>query len=256
MMARADTILITGASGALGQAVLARLPDSVRHVILIGRDFAGVRRAANSLGARNTKITRLQCDLSSMDARKKLIQQLSPFQGQVTMMVHAAGVSWPYSFSDFSSRLLEEFLQINALAFADLAHWAIKQMDRDIGGHIVAVSSTATLHPGQEHMLIAASKACLEQLVRCYAAAHVRKKITVNAVLPGAMASAGGDAYRKELARILDTSVATILEERYKHLATDDLISPLEVADAIVGFLSQPGFARTGNLLRVSGGKF
>ena len=255
-MIHSDTLLMTGASGALGQATLARLPESVRHAILIGRDFTDVRSAANYLAARNTEITYLQCDLSSREARKNLIQQLSRYKGQVTMMVHAAGLSWPCGIGDFSSKFLEEMLQINALAFADLAYWSIEQFDRDIGGHIVAVSSTATLYPGQEHMLIAASKGCLEQLVRCWAAAYVRKKVTVNAVLPGAMASSGGDAYRKELARIAGKSVAEILEERFRHLPTDDLISPVEVADAIVGFLAQPGFARTGNLLRVSGGKF
>lgn len=247
---------MTGASGALGQAILARLPDSVRHAILIGRDLNGVRSAANHLAERNTETTYLQCDFSSTVARKNLIQQLSCHEGQVTMMVHAAGLSWPCGIGDFSTESLEEMLQINALAFADLAYWSIEQLDRDIGGHIVAVSSTATLYPGQEHMLIAASKGCLEQLVRCWAAAYVRKRVTVNAVLPGAMASSGGDAYRKELARITGKSMAVILEERFKFLPTDDLISPVEVADAIVGFLAQPGFARTGNLLRVSGGKF
>jgi NAD(P)-dependent dehydrogenase (short-subunit alcohol dehydrogenase family) len=172
------------------------------------------------------------------------------------MMIHAAGLSWPCSSGDFSSKLLEKMLQINAIAFGDIASWAINQFDGAVGGHIVAVSSSATLHPGQEHMLIAASKACLEQLVRCYAAAYIRKKVTVNGVLPGAMASAGGDVYRRAVARISGKSMAKILEERFKSLPSDSLISPVEVADAVVSFLVQPGFSRTGNLLRVCGAKF
>lgn len=245
---------MTGASGALGRAVLARLPDTVRHAILVGREGSGTRITSHHASAR--RITYLPCDLAQHAERRNLVRALSPYQGQVTMVVHAAGLSLPCLMNGEALELLEKMLQVHAVAFADLMAWSVAQMDGARGGHIVAVSSSATLSPGLDHMMIAASKGCLEQLVRCYAAGLVRQKITVNAVLPGAMASAGGDAYREQVARLSGKRVDEVLQERYRHLPTDDLISPAEVADAIVGLLTQPGFSRTGNLLRCAGGKF
>ncbi|MFF3866354.1 type I polyketide synthase [Micromonospora sp. NPDC001898] len=92
----AGTVLVTGATGALGRLVARRLADrhGVRHLLLVSRtggDAPGVATLVDELAALGTTARVAACDVTDRDALALLIDQL-PADRPLSGVVHAAGV--------------------------------------------------------------------------------------------------------------------------------------------------------------------
>ncbi|MEU9510858.1 type I polyketide synthase [Micromonospora sp. NPDC048170] len=92
----AGTVLVTGATGALGRLVARRLVTGhdVRHLLLVSRsgaDAPGVAGLVDELAGLGATAQVLACDVADRDALALLIDQI-PADRPLTGVVHAAGV--------------------------------------------------------------------------------------------------------------------------------------------------------------------
>jgi acyl transferase domain-containing protein len=90
------TVLVTGATGALGRLIARRLAErhGARHLILASRRGAGARGAAelkDELAGLGAEVTLAACDAADRDALSKLLSQI-PAERPLVAVVHAAGV--------------------------------------------------------------------------------------------------------------------------------------------------------------------
>ncbi|HKB80365.1 MAG TPA: SDR family NAD(P)-dependent oxidoreductase [Thermoanaerobaculia bacterium] len=152
----AKTLLVTGASGGLGTAVLQRLGRDYRCVALIhSHPLPGVES----------------------------ITDPDQLQGEVFGIVHLAGGFTAGSSPDDFARMME----MNLMSAVRTIEPLRKRIEA--GGRIVAVSSIASLSRPAGLAAYTAAKAALNAYIEVLAKELRPRRITANALLPSALAT-------------------------------------------------------------------
>lgn len=171
-------VLVIGAAGGIGQALLAQLADQGAHAHATSRDQS---RLASLATAASTHTL----DATDPDATDALISQLAkdhPLQAVVNLagsiLLKPAHTTTPAEFSDtISTNLVTAFNTVRSAA---------KVMQRQqTGGAVVLMSSAVASHGYPAHEAITAAKAAVEGLARSAASSYATKNVRFNCVAPG-----------------------------------------------------------------------
>lgn len=216
-------ILVTGASGALGSAVLEKFISSGDQVIAVHGIHEKPSPKPGALW--------LSADLTL----KKSVDGLFREAGEVQAVVHCAG-GFRFGFADtFSEEDFRFLVALNFEAAYYVAAAAIPGMKKRKQGTLLFVSSMATLNPSPGMSVYAATKASVNTLVTTLAAELKSESIQVNAILPS----------------IIDTAANRIA------MPSSDFskwVSPLDLAEILYDLTLPKSKSITGALIPVSGG--
>jgi len=169
------TILITGASGALGQAVVAGLGGHGTNLVLIDRELAAAPHGVLSLAA----------DLTSEADVAHAAGLAAKRFGRVDVFVHVAGgFEMGEPVHGLSRASWDRMMDINAWSFVNVAKHIVPLMRGEGGGRIVAVTAGAAAHGEAHKGAYVASKAALQRLVEAMAAELRVDGFTVNSIAP------------------------------------------------------------------------
>ncbi len=185
-MLTGQTILVTGATGAIGQAICTALAlDGARVLIHCGRNVAAAQALLARIGGRGAV---LPADLTDTAAPEAL-WHAAEAHGAVTGLVNNAGIRSEVDvdapMDEWQSVWAREF-RVNVLAAADLTRCAIRHFRRHGGGRIVNMASRAGQRGyASSAMAYGASKAALINLTKSVAQSHGAEGITAVALAPG-----------------------------------------------------------------------
>jgi len=134
-------VLITGASGGLGQAIARALSDCGGELILSGRRAEVLEPLAEELGARA-----LAVDLSEPSEFDRLLEQA----GEVDILIANAGIPAAGRLESFTRDQVNRTLDVNLRAPVLLTHALLPGMLERARGHLLFMSSIAgkTTVPG------------------------------------------------------------------------------------------------------------
>src|SRR4051812_9979725 len=104
--ALADVVVVTGAGGALGSAVVTRFRDAGACVI-------AVDRSQSALAGTDPDIRRHVCDLTDADAVEDLFDHICAQHGTPVAVVHTVGAFRGGSFVDSTPEDLAMLLDVN-----------------------------------------------------------------------------------------------------------------------------------------------
>jgi NAD(P)-dependent dehydrogenase (short-subunit alcohol dehydrogenase family) len=242
------TVLVTGASGGIGAAIVERLAaEGARVLIHFGRD----RQSAEELLARiggNGAV--LQADLSTADGPFELWKKAEAAAGQIHALVNNAGIRSEISVDadpgDWKAAWQREF-QVNLFAAADLCKEAILHFKANGGGRIINIASRAGQRGyAADAMPYGASKAALVNLTKSIARGFGPDGITAIAIAPGWVRTDMADdfvAKHGKQAAVSDIPIGEMAE-------------PEEIGE-LVAFLLRPSQASlNGATLDVNGGSY
>jgi L-xylulose reductase len=231
------TILVTGATGGIGGALVKQLVGLGADVIAAGQSQDRIAPVAEKLGARP-----LAFDLGSEESIREALQDL-PVHGVVNCAGFGGELATPM---ETSIEIFDKAISVNTRGALLVTKYTAKTMiAAGGGGAIVNVSSQASLVALPGHVSYAASKAALDSITRVSALELGPHGIRVNSVNPTVVMTPMSDFYwgREEIKR-------PFLEQmplgRY---ATED-----EVAAPIVFLLSDAAAMITGITLPIDGG--
>lgn len=232
------TVLVTGASGYLGNAIVAALADAETHVVCHYRnDLAGAEKAAALAAERGATATLVQADLTDRDAPAAL---LAACGDTPDVLVCNAGATADGLSMLMSDEAFDTVLDANLGAAFRCARAVLRPMLGRRSGRVVFVSSVAGLLGNAGQANYSAAKAGLGGLARAMAREVAPRGITVNVVAPGVLE--GGLA--ADLAPgTLEASIPM------KRRGTAD-----EVAAAVAYLASDAASYVTGTTLAVDGG--
>ncbi|MFB6309249.1 MAG: SDR family NAD(P)-dependent oxidoreductase [Haloarculaceae archaeon] len=242
----ADSVaLVTGGSGAIGQAVAEELARAGASVAVgYHSDEEGAQRAVERAEAHGVTARALQADVTDEDAAAGLVEQAAAM-GDLRALVVCAGVTDPHAIEDLDAETLDRVLSVNVTGAANVARPAVEQF-RGKGGAVVAVSSVAA-DLGTVDATYATAKAGLQGFVRALARELGPEGVRANVVAPGPVDTPMNDRIVEflEAQRFRGHDTVDTLLDRYE-------AQPEEVAEA-VRFLVTHEFI-TGEILRVDGG--
>lgn len=234
--------LVTGGSRGIGAGIALRLAEDGANVAI---SYAKNRSSANEIVERLSKFhvraAAFQADASSGEQSEKLVDEVIKEFGKIDILVNNAGVFETQTLESITLDHYQRIFDVNVKGVIASTIAAIKKISD--GGRIISISSIAAKSSAPGFSVYSASKAALDTLTRVWAQELGARKITVNAVAPGATASDMYDSVPEEIKRnfIAKTALQRIGQ-------------PDDIA-AIVAFLaSEDGRWITGQAIVADGG--
>jgi NAD(P)-dependent dehydrogenase (short-subunit alcohol dehydrogenase family) len=217
--------VVTGGSGAIGGAIVARLAPNHKVVVLArGGDVA--------------------VDLSDPDAVRKAADLVLDRYGRCDVLVHSAAM---VAFGPFRTFELDVWRQVQAVnvesALLLTQAFAPGMQDRGFGRVIFIVSNTFWRPPGAHMLAYVASKGALIGMARTLAVGLGSDGIAVTAVAPG-------------LTRTPATDVVppSEFDDAAEHQALPRPLTPDDTAVVVAMLAGDDAAALTGQTLTVDGG--
>ncbi|MHB8393825.1 MAG: SDR family NAD(P)-dependent oxidoreductase [Candidatus Dormibacteria bacterium] len=174
-------VVVCGAGGALGQAVVSELSLAGEIVIAVGRP--GFEQSSIAGGALEGGITRLGADLTDPSAVASLWETIDAI-GQPASLVNLVGGFRSGSLADSDPGQLQEMMRLNL----DTAWWSCREaasrLSRANAGAIVNVAARAGRVGGDGSTAYAVSKAAVIRLTEVLALELAAHRVRVNSVLP------------------------------------------------------------------------
>ena len=239
----AKTAIVTGASRGIGRSIAKRLAtDGFSVVVNYAANAKEAEEAVNVITSAGGNAVAIAGDISQAKDVTELFAKAAQAFGPIQVVVNSAGIMplSPIAKSDIGS--FDKVIAINLRgAFLVLAQAAQHVIE---GGRIIALSSSVIAKSFPNYGGYIASKAGVEGLVHVLANELRGRKITVNAIAPGPVAT--------EL--FLKDKTQTQIEEFRKLNPLERLGQPEDIA-SVVSFLAGPdGGWINGQALRANGG--
>ncbi|ADB34266.1 short-chain dehydrogenase/reductase SDR [Kribbella flavida DSM 17836] len=238
------TALVTGASRGIGRAVAERLAaDGARVVVHFHGGETGARETVDRIEQAGGTASAVRADLASSTGADELIAAVrQALDGRsLDVLVNNAAASPAGPMAGDTPEQFDRLFAVNVRAPYFIVQQALPLLAD--GGRIVNISSVATRMANPTQTSFAMTKGALEVMTRTLAQELGPRRITVNAVAPGATRT---DA-NAELFTGLEPSIAELT-------ALGRLGSAEDIADVVAFLASENARWLTGQLLDASGG--
>jgi NAD(P)-dependent dehydrogenase (short-subunit alcohol dehydrogenase family) len=214
--------IVTGGTGALGQAITATLLES-GAVVAIPYAVAEERAALEAQLApdRRARLLAIAADVTDEAAVGKFVQAVRDRHGRVDALVNAVGGFAGGDLVSTSRSEWERMMTLNLTSAVIACRAVLPGMIAAGSGRIVSIASRAVIPPQGGFIAYTVSKAAVITLTQALAQEVRGHGITVNAVLPSTMNTPANrrampDADRSGWVRPADVAgvVAFLLSER------------------------------------------
>jgi len=218
MTVQGKTVLVTGGTSGIGEAIARAYAAEGADVVITGRSDERGRRIADSLTKDGTQMRFIRADLGNFDDVQRLARQAD----RVDVLVNDAG-AFPFGpTAEVDSDVFDSTYALNVKAPFFLTGAFAPRMAANGGGAIVNVSTMVASFGMPGMALYGSTKAALELLTKTWAAEYGPQGVRVNAVAPGPTRTPGTEAMGDNLDQIAAT------------LPLGRPASPEEIANAVV----------------------
>ena len=235
-------IIVTGASGGIGNSIVEKLYDNGANVLATGTRLEKLQE----LKERFKNVEILKFDISQHEKIEEFINiATNQLGGSLDSIVNNAGITK----DNLSIRMnLEEWtkvIDVNLTSTFLISKYSIKKMLKNKSGKIINITSVVghTGNVGQANYT--ASKAGIVAMSKSLAIEYAKKNINVNCISPG----------------FINTAMTDKIDEKFKEaimakIPCKRLGKPEDVANAVIFLCSDLSDYINGETIHVNGGMY
>ena len=235
-------ILVTGASGGIGNSIVEKLYESGANVLATGTNISKLE----SLKKKFSKIKILPFDISQHNKIETFINNASEMLGgNLNCLVNNAGITKDNLAIRMSIEEWSNVINVNLTSTFLMSKFAIKKMLKNKSGKIINITSVVghTGNVGQSNYT--ASKAGIVAMSKSLAIEYAKKNINVNCISPG----------------FISTAMTDKIDEKFKEsiiskIPASRLGRPEDIANAVVFLASTKSDYINGETIHVNGGLY
>ena len=234
-------IIITGASGGIGNSIVQKFSESGANILASGTKIEKLEELKNKFN--NLKI--LKFDISQSDKIEDFIENASKELGGLDCIINNAGITQDNLAIRMSIEEWKKVIDINLTSTFLMSKFAIKKMLKNKKGKIVNITSVVghTGNLGQANYT--ASKAGIIAMSKSLAIEYAKKNININCISPG----------------FIKTAMTDKIDDKYKEVIISKIPSarlgePQDIANAVLFLASSQSDYINGETLHVNGGMY
>ncbi len=238
-----QTAIVTGASRGIGKAIAERLAAAGAKVACVARSADKLKEVADEIAAAGGTAEVHPCDVTDSAAVSKLVEELAEKWGGIDIVVNNAGITKDTLIPRMEDEAWDAVIATNLRSVFLFTRAASLVMMRKRSGRIINISSVSGLMGNAGQANYSASKAGVIGMTRTVAQELASRKVTVNAICPGFIASEMTQAMGATLDEFVKTRIPA------KRLGEAE-----EVADAVLYLASDSAAYITGEVITIDGG--
>ena len=235
-------IIVTGASGGIGNAIIKKLSESGANILASGTRIEKLEELKKNF----VDIKILKLDISQSDKIEDFIENAtSELGGSLDCIVNNAGITQDNLAIRMSLDEWQKVININLTSTFLMSKFAIKKMLKNKSGKIVNITSVVghTGNLGQANYT--ASKAGIVAMSKSLAIEYAKKNININCISPG----------------FIKTAMTDKIDEKFKEVILSKIPSarlgePEDIANAVLFLSSDQSNYINGETLHVNGGMY
>lgn len=179
--------IVTGGGSGIGLAIAEQFVRNGIYTIIVGRDEEKLQRACQQLGSNSDCYS---CDLSDLHAIPVMVQDIIQQHGHIDILVNNAGINMKKPFVEVTDEDFQSILLTNVTAVFALSREVIKhQLEQDIKGAVINISSMASQYGIPKVIAYTASKSAIEGMTKAMATELSPHGIRINCIAPGFIAT-------------------------------------------------------------------
>jgi 3-oxoacyl-[acyl-carrier protein] reductase len=240
------SVIVTGGSKGIGKGIARTFARAGANVLIAARDEATLQAAADDVGKDSgARVETVVADVARVDDCRRIAEVAVERLGGIDVLCANAGVFPERPFTEMTEADVDAVFACNVKGTMFSVQACVPALAASGHGRVVLTSSITgpiTGYPGWSHY--GASKAAQLGFLRTVAIELAPQRITVNAVLPGNIATEGLDDMGEDYIRGME---AVIPQHR---LGTVE-----DIGNAALFFASDEAGYITGQTLVVDGGQ-
>tara|TARA_B110000438_G_scaffold41609_1_gene41423 strand:- start:165 stop:902 length:738 start_codon:yes stop_codon:yes gene_type:complete len=235
-------IIVTGASGGIGNSIIKKLYEARANILASGTRVEKLEELKKNF--ENIKI--LKFDISQSNKIEEFIENATnELGGSLDGIVNNAGIAQDNLAIRMSLDEWQKVININLTSTFVMSKFAIKKMLKHKSGKIVNITSVVghTGNLGQANY--SASKAGIVAMSKSLAIEYAKKNINVNCISPG----------------FIKTAMTDKIDDKFKEVIISKIPSarlgePDDIANAVLFLSSDQSNYINGETLHVNGGMY
>jgi len=237
-----QNIIVTGASGGIGNSIVEKLYETGANILATGTKIEKLEL----LKKKFDKIKILPFDISQQDKIEGFINQgCELLGGSLSCLVNNAGITKDNLAIRMTSEEWTDVINVNLTSTFLMSKFAIKKMLKNKSGKIINITSVVghTGNIGQTNYT--ASKAGIVAMSKSLAIEYAKKNININCISPG----------------FIKTAMTDKIDEKFKEsiiskIPADRLGNPEDIANVVVFLSSSKSDYINGETIHVNGGLY
>jgi len=235
-------IIVTGASGGIGNSIVKKLSEAGANILASGTRLEKLEELKNEF----EKIKILKFDISQSNKIEEFIENATKdLGGSLDGIVNNAGITQDNLAIRMGLEEWQKVININLTSTFLMSKFAIKKMLKNKSGKIVNITSVVghTGNLGQANYT--ASKAGIIAMSKSLAIEYAKKNINVNCISPG----------------FIKTAMTDKIDDKFKEVIVSKIPSarlgePDDIANAVLFLSSNQSNYINGETLHVNGGMY
>tara|TARA_B100000902_G_C27071703_1_gene794360 strand:+ start:157 stop:894 length:738 start_codon:yes stop_codon:yes gene_type:complete len=235
-------IIVTGASGGIGNAIIKKLNEAGANILASGTRIEKLEELKKKFEG----IKILKFDISQSDKIEEFIENATnELGGSLDGIINNAGITQDNLAIRMSLDEWQKVININLTSTFLMSKFAIKKMLKNKSGKIVNITSVVghTGNLGQANYT--ASKAGIVAMSKSLAVEYAKKSINVNCISPG----------------FIKTAMTDKIDDKFKEFIISKVPSgrlgePEDIANAVLFLSSDQSSYINGETIHVNGGMY